>query len=401
MDKSRLTFLFQVYFNKTATPAEHDELMSLLEQTENDELVKDLLTNTWEQYTSQSQPFNDRQGEEMLTAILQEGRSHKPVAFMARRQASGWRRMAAAAAVLLVFFTGGYFWLTNQRPGRQTTPSTKNLQFIHDTIVPGGNKAVLTLADGSSIILDSTQQGTVTKQGNAKVINLETAVLTYKAGNGNGQEVVYNTLSTPRGGQYQLVLPDGSKVWLNASSSIRYPVTFKGKERNVSITGEAYFEVAKNATMPFTVTVKEATVQVLGTHFNIMAYDDEGSMNTTLLEGSVKVSKGAQHKILAPGQQAKIAQTGAIKIKEADIEEVMAWKNGWFQFNSWNIEKIMRQVARWYDVEIVYEGSISARHFSGMVSRENNISQVLKIMQAGGVHFKISGRKIIVSDDHQ
>ncbi|WP_315822285.1 FecR family protein [Paraflavitalea speifideaquila] len=409
MDKSRLTYLFRAYFNKTATPAERDEFMQMVEQAENDEQVKSLLTTTWQQHTSQNQPIKASKGEEMLDAILQKGKADKPVAIITSRPASWWRQRAAAAAILLIACTGGYLWLTYQ-PTTQLA-ETKVLP-ANDTIVPGRNKAELLLADGSKLLLDSTQQGTLTKQGDAKVINLNTAVLAYDAPRTTSQEVVYNTLSTPRGGQYQLKLADGTKVWLNASSSIRFPVAFTGKERNVSISGEAYFEVAKNPAMPFIVHFssptgaptdigKEGAVEVLGTHFNIMAYDDERSINTTLLEGSVRVSKGTQYKILKPGQEGKITQSGDIRTGIADIEAVMAWKNGWFQFNSLDIERIMRQVARWYDVEVAYAGNIPTGHFSGIVNRNNNIAQVLKIMQAGGVNFKIAGRKVIVSEDHQ
>ncbi|AXY78420.1 FecR family protein [Paraflavitalea soli] len=409
MDKSRLAYLFQAYINKTATPAERDEFMQLVEQAENDEQVKSLLTSTWQQHSTLSQPIDERKGEEMLAAILQQGKSEKPGAVIMSRPASWWWRSAVAAAILLFACIGGYLWLTHQ-PTTQLSGS-KQLP-LNDTIVPGGNKAELTLADGSKLLLDSTQKGTLTKQGDARVINLNTAVLAYDAGKATGQEVVYNTLATPRGGQYQLLLADGTKVWLNASSSIRFPVAFTGKERNVYITGEAYFEVAKNAAMPFKVHFpsatggptdagKEGIVEVLGTHFNIMAYEDERSVNTTLLEGSVSVSKGTQYKILKPGQEGKITQTGDIRTGIADVEAVMAWKNGLFQFNSLDIERIMRQVARWYDVEVVYAGNIPTGHFSGIVNRNNNITQVLKIMQAGNVNFKIAGRKVIVSEEHR
>jgi transmembrane sensor len=264
-------------------------------------------------------------------------------------------------------------------------------------ITAGSNKAVLMLADGSSIILDSTSQGTLTKQGNVKVIKLNTATVAYNSSEANSKEMVYNTLSTPGGGQYQLILPDGSKVWLNASSSIHFPTVFKGKERSVTVTGEAYFEVAKNAAMPFKITVKDMVVEVLGTHFNIMASEDESSMNTTLLEGSVKVSKGGINKMLVPGKQSVINRAGEINIVDANIEEVMAWKNGWFQFNAADIKTVMRQIARWYNVEIVYEDKIPTGHFTGLVSRNNNIEQVLKILQSGGVQFKIQNHTIFVS----
>jgi len=401
MKEPRLTWLFRAYFDKNATPDERDELMELLAQAENDEQVKNLLTETWQQFTSQNQLFNDRQdGEDILDKILYKEPVQKPVVVTVSHKRSFKWLYPAAAAVLLFAFSGVYFWLKNKTSERQIAQSANTSKIVQDAIVPGGNKALLTLSDGSNMVLDSTHLGDLVEQGNAKVSNLKTAVLAYHTGNENNREIVYNTLSTPGGGQYQLILSDGTRVWLNASSSIHFPTGFTGKERNVTLTGEAYFEVAKNPAMPFKITVKDVEVQVLGTHFNIMAYNDENSINTTLVEGSVKVSRGAVHKMLVPGQESTINKTGGIKVAEADMEEVMAWKNGWFQFNAYGIEKVMRQVSRWYDVEIVYEGKIPAGHFSGSVSRENNISQVLKIMEAGGVHFKIEGRKVIVSSNH-
>jgi len=392
-NRSRLAFLFQAYFNKTATPAEREELMGLLDQAEHDEQIKGLLTNTWEQHNSQHQPFTDNEGSAMLAAILQDGKAIQPVRHTPVRSIRWWHG-AAAAVILLGLLAAGYWSLNRPVP---PAPTARVLP-AQDAIVPGGNKAVLTLADGSTIALDPAQQGTLAQQGHVKVSNSGAAVLTY-AGNGHAQEMIYNTLATPRGGQYQLLLADGTKVWLNASSSISYPVSFKGKERKVMIQGEVYFEVAKDPAMPFKVVARDATVEVLGTHFNIMSYEDEHATNTTLLEGSVKVLTGKQQAILTPGQQSKVAPTGEIKIREADIEEVMAWKNGWFQFNSWDIERIMRQVARWYDVDIAWEGPVPTGHFSGVVSRDNNIGQVLKIMQAGGVRFNITGRKVTVSEN--
>lgn len=398
MNNSRLTYLFQAYFNKSATPSERDELMELLIQAENDKQVKTLLAETWQQFNSQNQLFNDSQSERMLSYIFQKGTAHTsiPVIGVFRRSFSSWLRIAAAAAILFFTVTSVYLWLNHKQFRQQIVQLKKVSNYANEAIMPGGNKAILTLSDGSSIILDSTHQGILAKQGNAKVMKLNTATLAYSTGNENSQEVVYNTLSTPRGGEYQLILPDGTRVWLNASSSIHFPTIFKGKERNVTVMGEVYFEVAKNAAMPFNVHVKDVKIQVLGTHFNIMAYDDEGSINTTLLEGSVKVFKGAINKMLVPGEQSMINKTGNIKIVDANIEEVMAWKNGWFQFDSYDIREIMRQISRWYDVEVVYEGKIPTGHFSGLVSRGNDISKVLKIMQAGGVHFKIEGRKVIV-----
>ena len=397
MNESKLAHLFLAYINKTATTYERDELMELVAQSENDERLETLLTDTWQQFNSHRQLYTDKQGDEMIARILQKGSVNKPAPLIPTfRSSITWLRIAAAATVVFFAVTGVYFWLNPKQSGLNTAQLQKISKGSGEVIMQGGNRAVLTLADGSNIVLDSSKPGTLTKQGNAKVTKLNSATLAYKAGDGNSPEIVYNTLSTPRGGQYQLILPDGTKVWLNASSSIYFPTVFKGKDRKVTVTGEAYFEVAKIASIPFKINVKDMEVQVLGTHFNIMAYNEENSMNTTLLEGSVKVSRGLVNTILAPGQESRISLTDDIKIVEADIEEVMAWKNGWFQFNGYDIEKVMRQVSRWYDIEIVYEGKIPSGHFTGLVSRQNEIAQVLKIMQAGGVHFRIEGRKVFV-----
>lgn len=396
MSQSRLSYLFKVYFNKTATPNERDELMELLMHDENDEQLKMLLTNTWQAFNSQQQLFNDKQGDDMFVNILNKEKELKNVspAIIVKRSFS-WVKFAAAAMFII---TAGsvYFWLNTIKISPQTVQAKIISTKVTPAIAAGINKAVLTLADGSNIVLDSMGQGILAKQGNAKVIKLNTTTLAYNATDENNQEVLYNTLATPNGGKYQLILPDGSKVWLNAASSIHFPTIFTGKERRVTVTGEAYFEVAKNAAMPFKITVKDMEVEVLGTHFNVMAYDDENSMNTTLLEGSVKISKGVIKKMLVPGQQSVINSTGEINIVDADMEEVMAWKNGWFQFNAADIKTVMRQISRWYAVEVVYEGKIPDGHYSGAVNRDNDIFQVLKIMQSGGVRFKIEGRKVIV-----
>lgn len=389
MHKARLAYLLSIYFNKTATTAEVDELMEAVEDSRHDEALKSLLTELWEQHHSDRQPISKEKGNETLRAILQQERVMKPV-----RGNKRWWPAAAAAAVLI--FIASYYWMGNQMSANEEIEELPAPYVIK----PGGNKAVLTLADGSHIELDSSREGTLTTQGSALVVNNSSSILTYGANKNSTGEQVYNTLSTPRGGQYCLVLSDGTKVWLNANSSIRFPATFNGDTRSVSIKGEAYFEVAKNKAKPFLVTAKEATIAVLGTHFNIMAYEDESMMTTTLLEGAVKVSKGDRFKILKPGVQAQILEDGIMKTEVVDVDEEMAWKNGWFNFNSWDIQRIMRQISRWYDIDVVYEGKMPTGHYSGIVSRENNISQVLQIMKAGGVDFKIEGRRIIVSEGH-
>lgn len=295
-----------------------------------------------------------------------------------------------AAAVIAVI--AGSWWFYTQQPAVQQ----KDIAVAPKTnqIIPGGNKAVLTLADGSQVILDSAGNGAIATQGNVKIIKLADGKLSYSK-EGATNEVVYNTISTPKGGKYDITLSDGSKVWLNAASSLTYPNAFVGNERKVTLRGEGYFEVAHNAAKPFHVMVNDIDVAVLGTHFNINSYEGEPALRTTLLEGKVVVKKGTQQATLKPGQQAEI--TNNININnDVDIEEVIAWKNGVFVFNNTNIETILRQVARWYDVDVVYENKTNET-FSGVIPRSENISKLLKILEATGkVDFKINGKQIIV-----
>jgi len=308
----------------------------------------------------------------------------------------------AAAAVLVVCIAGTYF-LFFDKPKKETIiVKADPHQLIHDVAAPVDNKAILTLADGTTIVLDSARNGSLAQQGNAIVVKLNDGKIAYNTGAGNNTGVHYNTLKVPKGSKpVQLVLADGSEVWLNVASSITYPTAFTGNERNVEITGEVYFEVAHNAAMPFKIKKDDVEVRVLGTHFNVNAYDDESSLKVTLLEGAVNVGQqGKGSQVIKPGQQAILKQVqGDSKIKvinSVDIEEVMAWKNGWFNFNSLQVADIMRQIEKWYDVEVTYEGKPGQKHFSGIVSRNNNVSEVLKIMELAGIRFKIEGKKITV-----
>ncbi|MEO8415455.1 MAG: FecR domain-containing protein, partial [Ginsengibacter sp.] len=247
--------------------------------------------------------------------------------------------------------------------------------------------------------IDSSGNGTLAVQGNVKIIKQSTGKISY-AGTENG-EVSYNTLSVPRGSKpLSLTLSDGSQVWINVGSSLTYPTAFTGNERRVKISGEAYFEVAHNAGKPFVVQHDGVTVSVLGTHFNVNTYEDETDERITLLEGSVRVDKSSVSHLLKPGQQARINNNNNNDIKvmnDVNIDEVMAWKNGKFIFDeNMDIAAIMRQVSRWYNVDIEYEGTITQR-FWGSISKDVNVSQVLKILEAtGGVKFKVEGNKIIV-----
>lgn len=305
-------------------------------------------------------------------------------------------RIAAAASIIGLLLLVTFVWYN--RGGKKEIAQTevKNKSYKND-ILPGGDKAILTLADGSTIVLDDALNGTLTQQGNTKVIKLG-GRLAYDPAHTDSKEVVYNTISTPRGGQYQVELPDGTNVWLNAASSIKFPTAFIGKERRVDITGEGYFEVAKNKYMPFIVGVNGAEVQVFGTHFNVMAYNDEAAIKTTLLEGSVKFVNGNSAHMLQPGQQSQLTKDGQVKVvKDVDVDEVVAWKNGLFYFENANIETVMRQLSRWYDVEVVYQNEQDADPLHAEIPRNTKLSDALKALElTGSARFKIEGRKVIV-----
>jgi ferric-dicitrate binding protein FerR (iron transport regulator) len=321
------------------------------------------------------------------------------------------------AAVFILLISGAYFLFFRQVKQKETAKTHIPDQHDQKDRMPGVTKAMLTLADGKTIVLDSTTRGELALQGNTKIMKLPDGGLLYDAGQrltaGNTLPVSYNTLSTPPAAQYQLILPDGSKAWLNAASAIRYPTAFAGRERKVEITGEAYFEVVKNAAMPFKVQIVSAEalvqgnqghqernlgeIEVLGTHFNVNAYADEHTINTTLLEGSVKVNGGSGKVVIKPGQQARMNTAGTIEVGNADLEQTMAWKNGLFRFDqATTIETVLRQIARWYDVEVVYERDISNDRFQGKMYRDETLSHILKILELSGVHFRMEGKKIIV-----
>jgi len=302
----------------------------------------------------------------------------------------------AAAASLIIFISGTAAWFA-LRTTKHNTIAKAAPQQLKNEAAPGGNKAILTLSDGSTIILDDAKNGKVAQQGGTQIAKLANGQLVYNALDNKPVKVVFNTLTTPRGGQFKLTLPDGSKVWLNAASSIKYPTAFIGNERKVEISGEAYFEIAHNAAMPFKVSVNGMEVKVLGTHFNINAYNDESSVKTSLLEGSIRLTKGSTVTTLSPGQQAQLKNDGNIKvINNVDMDQVVAWKNGYFSFNRSDLQTVMRQLARWYDVEINYEGKIPERQFGGKIDRNSNLSEVLKILEESKVHFRIEEKKIIV-----
>ena len=302
-----------------------------------------------------------------------------------------------AAAIILLIISTYIAYVLQAKKSIPITTLAANKTTIKEDVLPGGNKAILTLADGSTIILDSAKNGELAQQGNTKVLKLD-GKLAYNAAGAVAKEISYNTITTPAGGQYMIQLADGSEVWLNAASSLRFPTGFLGTERRVEVTGEAYFEVAKNKTMPFVVMVNGAEVKVLGTHFNIMAYKDEPVFKTTLLEGAVQLRLGNTVKILQPGQQALRNAAGEVKVIDGvNVENVVAWKNGLFHFEGEGIESVTRHLARWYDVEVVYTKQIMYDPLHAEFPRHTNLSDALKVLElAGSARFEIQGRKILV-----
>lgn len=321
---------------------------------------------------SDGQPYHFDEEKWMRAADGILGADKVPVRRMHVMRRWGW-----AAACIILLISAGIYWWPSQQPAEQVAVTVAD-------VTPGSNKAILTLADGTQISLDSNASRMI-REG----IRQEGNQLQYDGAAG----VSLNTLSTPRGGQFQVKLPDGTMAWLNAASSIRYPAAFIGKERVVEITGEVYFEVAKNAKMPFRVKAgNRQVIEVLGTHFNVCAYNDETIARTTLIEGAVRV----QGMLLKPGQQAQTGTDGT-KIMQVHTDQAIAWKNGFFDFEDADLEDVMRQLSRWYDLEVIYEGKPPRMQFGGKMSRDLKLSDILAGLKGASVHFRIDeGRKLIV-----
>jgi transmembrane sensor len=395
MENKRLEYLLNNYLAKTGSADEEDELFRILATDEYDEQVKEYMSSVWDKMHN-GQTISGEQSEKILSSIFAHQEA-KVVPIHSRRRSIIW----AAASVLIIATGITLFYLFGKSsPVKEAVAEVQPSLKYNNDVLPGTTGAVLKLADGSSIVLDSASNGHLTKQGNMLVVK-NGGTLNYVQGQEkNTGNIGYNTIETPRGRQYQLILSDGTKVWLNAASSVRFPVIFQGNERQVEITGEAYFEVAKNRQKPFRVSVNGTVVEVLGTHFNINSYADEATINTTLLEGVVKVTKADNLKILARGQQAQVNEKGEVRtVKNVNLDEVVAWKNNYFSFNNTDVKKLMRQLSRWYDVEVVFKGeSAEPVTFIGDISRAVNLSTVLKMLEhTGEVKFTIEGKKIIVS----
>ena len=382
--EERIHYLLQQFTAKTLSQAEREELLVLAENSTSllsDEIVKMIIAEEEHAVNVVDEKWNP-----VLNKILAVDKPiRSPKRILMKRL-----KWAAAAVVFIVFSFTAYLSLQKK----------KEHVFATD-VAPGKNKAILTLADGKKISLSDAMNGDVAKEAGFSITKTADGQLVYKvAGSENVSDERLNTISTPNGGEWQIQLPDGSKVWLNAASSIQYSLNIgTAKQRLVKLDGEAYFEVAKNATHPFIVETDKQSVEVLGTHFNINSYKDERVTKTTLLEGSVRVSHKStnESEILKPGEQSLVSISG-IDVKEVNVDESIAWKNGYFMFDNERQESILRKVARWYNVEVEYADADAKNvMYYGTVSRFEKISKVLtKLEQTGQVRFDIKANKIIV-----
>jgi ferric-dicitrate binding protein FerR (iron transport regulator) len=379
MEMNELAILSKKYLAGAASEEEKDRLLQWYNAYDEHTLTAHLTASGTETEAAMEQRMRHR----LMAATAPEQR------VVPMQRGNGWK---VAAAILLLVTAGGSFYVWQS--GKKQVLAEKAA-----AIMPGSDKATLTLADGTEVNLDSAGTGVLTVQGNSKVTKTTHGQIVYKNENATAPAVTYNVLRTPRGGQYKISLPDGTDVWLNASSSISYPTAFTGKERTVSITGEAYFEVAGDVEQPFTVKVNNMEVLVLGTHFNINAYADESTINTTLLEGAVLVKTRSAMRHLNPGQQAKATPDGdgIIKVGRVDVNSAIAWKNGYFSFDEADIPTVMRQLSRWYNIEVKYSGKIPGETFTGEIGRSLTQEQLLKVLSQAKINFKVEeGKRIII-----
>lgn len=403
--------LMHGYVNNRLTDEETKYFMALVQQPAYKEKLEAYIGNLLHN-RSIAGLSNDIQGQSVFQKIMLAADAATALPEVPKKRIV-WMKYAAAAAVLIAFLSLSYVWVIRSTDKKVTAKQQKDQPYKND-VLPGTQKAMLTLGDGSVIELDDAQNGTLASQGGTKVIKFN-GTINYENAKRDGQ-TLYNTIATPRGGQYQVVLPDGTEVWLNAASSIHFPTQFAGNERRVELTGEAYFEVKKDARKPFHVVTATQDVEVLGTHFNVNSYSDETSIKTTLLEGKVKVvkresafAKASADKsakdaelaiVLKPGEQAVLSRAHSpFTIDHSpDLEQVMSWKNGVFQFNNADIKTIMRQLARWYNLEVTYNKPPDDNLYYVEMPRNSKLSSILKVLElTGNIHFEIEGNKLIVS----
>ncbi len=403
MKENKFKEFLEQYLNDSLPPGEvHAFIRHLMSET-NDHELKTALTNALNEEGNYTMSETTNYEKEILIRILKKATEQTPELSSFKNDTSSYKntykilKVAVAAAVVVALFAIGVRHITPAFLHRQESHATHHTNSVKD-FNAAENKALLTLADGRTIVLDSAGNGQeLALQGSTKIIKQQNGQIAYICGSGAAsEEMLYNTIAVPRNGKFQILLRDGTRVWLNALSTLRFPTAFSPTERRVTLTGEAYFEVAKNTAKPFIVNANATEVKVLGTQFNLNAYADESAVTTTLVEGSVKVSKNHQSVTIKPGQEARVAKS--IDVAPADVEAAIAWKEDRFFYNNAPLKIIMRQLEKWYDIQTQFDDPITDTYTISM-SREVPISKVLEyITLSGGVQFKIQGKKVIVKN---
>jgi ferric-dicitrate binding protein FerR (iron transport regulator) len=389
MERERIQYLFDVYKKQTATEKELAEFSELLHDTRYEETFNDILDASWTEITAQDLEQTEFPGyNDVLSSIKKERNK-----FSGRR--NRWYRIVAAAAVVLLVFSAGLIFI-------RTPEKAAQIQFTND-IAPGTNGATLTLADGRKILINDSIKGPIADEDGLKIYRNKDGQLIYEIAGEASKVLTYHTLTTTRGEQIQVRLPDQTLVFLNAESSLRFPTSFANTQRRVvTLDGEGYFEVSKDKNHPFVVQNLQQEIEVLGTSFNVNAYSDESDIKTTLLEGSVRITNlnSKSYAVLSPGQQA-IVNKDELTTRTVQTEDVVAWKNGYFMFNNESLASIMKRVSKWYKMDVIYKDEhIKQRKFFGAISRYQNISELLKVLQKTEVAtFKIEGRQVIISSE--
>lgn len=395
MNNLRLKYLLDKYLAKTISFDEEQELFNLLSSDSFDFNVKQYLLKKYNK-SGKAYPLNESQSEKILSSII----GHKEIGEGVRLKRISWHLSKVSWAAAIVIIASGIILFYSQSRKKYNNSLVKSSAAAND-ISSGTTGAILKLANGSQVLLDSNSDKNTIEQGNTLVVKQAGSLTYINNHNATGEkDLGYNMVEAPRGHHFHLSLGDGTKVWLNAESSITFPVAFIGNQRDVTVTGEVYFEVAKNKKKPFRVNVNGTTVEVLGTHFNINSYGDNESVNTTLLEGSVKITNRGNQKILKPGDQAQVHKSGLMSVeRNVNTESIVAWKNNFFSFNNIDIKSVMMQLIRWYNVEVIYNGGIDdSVKFNGCIPRSVNLSTVLKMLEStGAVSFSIDGKKITVN----
>lgn len=372
-------------------PQDADRLLQkYVDQTANPD--EQLLVESWYANEAGNRKLEDSDDFEHLAAELWLGTRKRAGITVVKKISHKLYYWLSAAVFLLLGLSIAYFNI-------REAPSITTLARAKD-IGPGTNKAILTLGNGKQIILSNNTNGKLAVEDHTNISKTDSGKIVYQPGKGAlHDQPIYNTVTTPAGGQFKLTLADGTNVTLDASSSISFPVAFNGKQRLVTMTGQVYFEVAHDKNKPFIVNTSSQSIEVLGTHFNVNAYEDEQAVRTTLLTGSIRLKTEGHLAILKPGEQAlSLTATKKLQVGPADVEESMAWQQGYFRFRQEDIYAVMRKISRWYNIEAAFEGEIPPEKFSGTISRYKDISQVLGMLEySKSVHFKLSGRRVTVT----